>query len=436
MNTKVGGQMKFKLIVGITVIVLLLAAGFFVNFNHAFACGIEDMPLLDGGAGCGYGGGYGNGGGTTTGSTTTTTTTTTTTSTSGHGEGGGGGGGHCNDYVTGVGCQPPDAAYSVDTGHTDAHGNHICISASTNAGVFGGTFLCKGSSKTKKKTVTTTTTTIYYICNNVIVSSADVECDHSGDWSIQAFAPWPGIPIDTRPYPATLNRYPTFLRVESLPTSVGSASLSYVPMGGGSPGKPRKGDWRNITVTVQLYPDPGVLPQVYLEDIGWIFPPIGQLYQFTWQLPSHPDAGGNVTAGAVGQLQELPQDMPVYTNQARAAYLASCTLSYQEADEVCVKGPDSTGNTDCDNNTGHTVLEWVNKSETQDLSVSKSKVPANQMADTNGDGIPDAYWDLGVTVLRMNDANSVSDPVYAHSYSWGDVFYWAVREAQGQITFP
>ena len=57
-------------------------------------------------------------------------------------------------------------------------------------------------------------------------------------------------------------------------------------------------------------------------------------------------------------------------------------------------------------------------------------------ADTNGDGIPDAYWDPGVVINRMNDANSVSDPVYGHAYSWGDIFYWAVREGQGQILFP
>ena len=276
----------------------------------------------------------------------------------------------------------------------------------------------------------------FYICDNIIVTSADVTCGHSTSWSLKAVATWPGIPIDVRPYPATLNRWPTVLRVDSLPTSTGSAFLAYVSAVGGSSANPAIGDWRNITLTETIYPDPGVLPQVELQNIGWITPPIGQLYTFQWPLPSHPAAGGGPTAGAVGQLQELPQDMPLYTNQARAAYLVKCELDYQQYMKVCVKGPGPDGQTGCDNNTGHMVGEWVNQSQSEDDPVSKAQVPDSMKADTNGDGIPDAYWDPGVEINRMNDANSVSDPVYGHAYSWGDIFYWAVRESQGQITFP
>ena len=236
-----------------------------------------------------------------------------------------------------------------------------------------------------------------------------------------------------RPYPATLNRWPTVLRVDSLLTSTGSAFRAYVSSVGGSSANPAIGDWRNITLTETIYPDPGVLPQVYLQNIGWITPPIGQLYTFQWPLPSHPAAGGGPTAGAVGQLQELPQDMPLYTNQARAAYLVKCELDYQQFMKVCVAGPGPDGNTGCDNNTGHMVGEWVNQSQSEDDPVSKAQVPDSMKADTNGDGIPDAYWDPGVEINRMNDANSVSDPVYGHAYSWGDIFYWAVREGQGRI---
>ena len=103
--------------------------------------------------------------------------------------------------------------------------------------------------------------------------------------------------------------------------------------------------------------------------------------------------------------------------------------------KVCVKGPGPDGNTGCDNNTGHMVGEWVNQSMTEQDPVSRAQVPDSMKADTNGDGIPDAYWDPGVEINRMNDANSVSDPVYGHAYSWGDIFYWAVREGQGQILF-
>ena len=277
------------------------------------------------------------------------------------------------------------------------------------------------------------TVVVFYLCDNVIVTSADVSCDHSTNFTLDALATWPGIPIDVRPYPATFNRWPTVLRVDSLPTSTGSAFRAYVSAVGGSSANPAIGDWRNITLTETIYPYPGVLPQVELQNIGWITPPIGQLYTFQWPLPSHPAAGGGPTAGAVGQLQELPQDMPLYTNQARAAYLVKCELDYQQYMKVCVKGPGPDGKTGCDNNTGHMVGEWVNQSQSEDDPVSKAQVPDFMKADTNGDGIPDAYWDPGVEINRMNDANSVSDPVYGHAYSWGNIFYWAVREGQGQI---
>ena len=179
----------------------------------------------------------------------------------------------------------------------------------------------------------------FYLCDNVIVTSASVSCDHSTTFTLNAVASWPAIPVDVRPYPATLNRWPTVLRVDSLPTSTGSAFRAYVSAVGGSSANPAIGDWRNITLTNTIYPDPGVLPQVYLQNIGWIIPPIGQLYTFQWPLPSHPAAGGGPTAGAVGQLQELPQDMPLYTNQARAAYLVECDIGLSTIYESLCERP-------------------------------------------------------------------------------------------------
>ena len=354
--------------------------------------------------------------------------------TSSSGGGGGGGGGSRAGSGTSAGASGGGGGTSA--GYYGRVGNtNICFHA-TNSGGVDHIGNCGFKTKHTGGGGSTTTVTVFYICDNVIVSSADVTCGHTTQWQLTARATWPDIPIDVRPYPATLNRWPTVLRVDSLPTSTGSAFLAYASMGGGSPTNPAGGDWRNLTVTVTIYPDPGVLPQVYLQNIGWITPPIGELYTFQWSLPSHPAAGGGPTAGAVGQLEELPQDMPLYTNQARAAYLVSCELDYQEYDNVCVLGADASGNTNCDNNRGHNVNEWVNKSMTQNLPVTKSTVPASMMADTNGDGIPDAYWDPAVVINRMNDADSVSDPVYGHSYSWGDIFYWGVREAQGVLTFP
>jgi hypothetical protein len=63
-------------------------------------------------------------------------------------------------------------------------------------------------------------------------------------------------------------------------------------------------------------------------------------------------------------------------------------------------------------------------------------LPASVMADLNNDGTPDAYWDNNLTLRRMDDAGSVTNPRYQHSWNWGGTIYWAVREGQGQIGWP
>jgi hypothetical protein len=63
-------------------------------------------------------------------------------------------------------------------------------------------------------------------------------------------------------------------------------------------------------------------------------------------------------------------------------------------------------------------------------------LPAALMADINNDGTPDAYWDNNLTLRRMDESGSVSNPQYQHSWNWGGIIYWAVREGQGQIGWP
>ena len=65
-----------------------------------------------------------------------------------------------------------------------------------------------------------------------------------------------------------------------------------------------------------------------------------------------------------------------------------------------------------------------------------NQVPASMLADLNGDGKPDAYWGRLSFIRRMDDNGNVNNPEWAHSYSWGPVWYWAAREAQGQIGWP
>jgi hypothetical protein len=411
-ETKKDGYMRMAFRKISPLIILLALLIVFVPGQTVFAGGCGGTYASGGGFSCGTSGGSGGG-------TSTTTTTTTTTSTSNNGGGGN------NNHGKNV-------SYTINPARTGA-----CY-----MGFMGGCLVphvwVGGCHKNCDGTTTTTTTIeTFTICNNIIVTSTNIGCDTK--WQLSAHVDFPAVPIDTRPYPATLNRWPTVLRVDALQTASGSASLGYIPMGGGSPTNPQEGDWRNITLTLTLYPKTTYPPQVYLEHFGWITMPIGQLYTFSWPLPSHPAAGGGPTAGAVGQLQELPQDMPLYTNYARAAYGLRCNLDWQQLQQLCIPGPDSTGNYNCSylGTYGHKENKWISQSLVHEILPTEVKnLPPAEAADTNGDGIPDAYWDLGIVIRRMNNAGSISDPVYAHSYSWSDVFYWAAREAQGQITFP
>ena len=63
-------------------------------------------------------------------------------------------------------------------------------------------------------------------------------------------------------------------------------------------------------------------------------------------------------------------------------------------------------------------------------------MPASVGADLNGDGMADAYWDHNLTLRRMDAANRVDNPTYRHSWNWGGLIYWGVREGQGQIGWP
>ncbi len=413
--------MRNQLIMLATALIILIAV----------ALALHGTVFADGnGCGCGYTSGGGGITATHSGSTGGQTQTVTNTSSSGSSNNGG----HTANASSSK--QSATSSGVVDIPckgvEIEASGPGRYVTASQMAAHFG----CTSTAKRRGGGGSTTTTTVFYICNNVIVSSADITCDTQ--WNLSAHVEFPGIPIDTRPYPATLNRWPTVLRVDELQTSTGSASLGYIPAGGGSPTSPRPGDWKNIVLTLTLSPKTTVPPQVYLENIGWIILPVGQLYTFQWSLPSHPAAGGGPTAGAVGQLQELAQDTPLYTNYARAPYLLTCQLLWLQYDQVCEAGPDTDGSYNCNNFTGHKAYTWVQHSRgPNEVPPTEVKnLPPAEAADTNGDGVPDAYWDLGVVIRRMNDANSISDPVYAHSYSWGSVFYWAAREAQGEITYP
>ena len=288
-------------------------------------------------------------------------------------------------------------------------------------------------------------------CDEFTVNSSGVTCTTdfvTGDsfpgseWQLTVRTPWPGAEIHTRPYPVTLVNWDSVMRVMGLGTSSNSGGLNYIPWGGGSPDAPAGGDWRDVTLRLEIRPVAD-WADVFLENIGLIRMRIGELHTFQWNLPSHPAAGGGPLSGEVGQLEEIEPDVPLYTNWTRAPYMVYCTISYYEWKSTCVNGAGDGGELNCrrDSNgnfTGHREWGWKRSSTTTAITpeMALNDVPASMLADLNGDGTPDAYWGRLSFIRRMDDNGNVNNPEWAHSYSWGPVWYWAAREAQGQIGWP
>ena len=84
-----------------------------------------------------------------------------------------------------------------------------------------------------------------------------------------------------------------------------------------------------------------------------------------------------------------------------------------------------------------TSYEWQRHSSAGEIHpLDVQNTPAALMADINDDGTPEAFWDNNLTLRRMDESGSVSNPQYQRSWNWGGIIYWAVREGQGQIGWP
>ena len=276
-------------------------------------------------------------------------------------------------------------------------------------------------------------------CTSFSVTAGGITCTNSG-WKITARVTFPEIYLDVRPYPATLVRWPTLVRNGGMPESSGSGGVNYVPNGGGSPGNPQVGDWQDLRLILTLRPAGSMF--VTLPLIGDLMLANGASQTIQWEVPSHPAVGATTLAGSVNGLDELPGDMPLFVGNGRAPYKLFWELRYQEyeAIEGCLPGPNGRGNYNCGGGTGHrgiTGYEWRNRSSGGEIPPSAvANLPAGRMADINNDGTPDAYWDTNLTLRRMDDAGSISNPQYHRSWNWGGIIYWAVREGQGQIGWP
>jgi len=362
--------------------------------------------------------------------------------------------------VPGAGTVPlsPDATYTLPDGSVvsaDGTPGDMCMMATTQIDsctgeIVGDSFDLGGFGSYSVSECPTSYTIPDHPCDEFIVSGGGVTCvsdlteegSSGSSWALRAHAGWPGNEIHTRPYPVTLVDWDSVLRVAGLGSSSGADHLGYAPWGGGSENNPAAGDWKDVVLRLEIRPLAD-WADVFLENIGLMRLQIGHLYTFQWNLPSHPAAGGGPLSGQVGQLEELEPDVPLYSNWSRAPYMVYCTLEYYEWDSVCVNGSDDDGSTNCrrDSNgvyTGHRESGWYRRSKTVPVPPTAARVdaPASLLADLNGDGVPDAYWGRLSFIRRMDDAGSVTNPQWAHSYSWGAWWYWAVREAQGQIGWP
>jgi hypothetical protein len=280
-------------------------------------------------------------------------------------------------------------------------------------------------------------------CEVLTVGVGGITCEATR-WNLRARVSFPELPLDVRPYPVTLVRWPTAVRSGGLSTASGMDGESYVSYGGGSPGNPEVGDWRDLRLILSLRPA-GLL-SIELPRIGTLdLPdqgPSGMPRLIQWEVPSHSAAGGGPLAGTIRGLDELPADLPVFVGQGRAPYRLYWEVRYESYDAIreCLSGPDGQGNFDCDGKQGHTEIVgygWRRHSSGGEIPPTAVQgLPAALMADLNGDGRPEAYWDNNLTLRRMDDNNRIDNPRYARSWNWGGWIYWAVREGQGQIGWP
>jgi hypothetical protein len=285
-------------------------------------------------------------------------------------------------------------------------------------------------------------------CINFIITPGGILCgtEWGIEWQLEAAVGFPETFLDLRPYPATLVRWPTAARNGGQPAASGSGSLAYIGYGGGEPGSPALGDWREVTLTLELIPAGPLyltLPQVgslALADVG----PAGPPTDFHWELPSHPAAGGGPLAGAIPGLGELPPEMPLYAGSAHSPYRLFWSLSYEGYMRECHEGPHPVnGEYECETGSdpgvedGHWEYRWDDRGQGGEITPQTVEgLPPELAADLNGDGIMDAYWNRNLTIRRMDEAGQVGNPAWAASWNWGGAVYWAVREGQGQIGWP
>jgi hypothetical protein len=293
-------------------------------------------------------------------------------------------------------------------------------------------------------------------CEVFQAGSGGITCGTA--WQVSASVGFPETFLDLRPYPASLVRWPTAARCSALPPASGSGSRAYYSSSGGSPSDPQPGDWRDLTLTLELASaGPLFLSLPHIGEMA--LPPVGEEgppFLFEWEMPSHPAAGGSALAGDVPGLAQLPEeilpdDIPLFVGQARSPYRLFWHLGYEEYVEKrrdeCEEGPNAEGVFECKTNPqapaddGHWEVvryyEWEGRGQGGEIQPGMVQgLPPHLAVDLDQDGAPDAFWNYNLTIRRMDENGRVDNPRWAASWNWGGLVYWAVREAQGQVGSP
>ena len=285
------------------------------------------------------------------------------------------------------------------------------------------------------------------------ISASGVKCETRWgiDYYLKVALSFPMTFLDLRPYPATLVRWPTAARNGGQDSGSKSDRDGYIGYGGGNKNNPKKGDWRDVTLTLSYKPAGPMffkMPQVgsmVLPNVG----PGGKPVLFSWELPSHPAAGGSTLAGTVSGLESLPDDIPLFVGSARSPYRLFWRLSYEKYTRKCELGPDPVdGIFNCKRysidykptykpDNAHWDYKWVRRGKSGEITPQMvTMLSPGLAADIDRNGVPDAFWNNKVTIRRMDDRDRVGTREWGAEWSWGSTVYWAVREAQALIGRP